>query len=60
MARLEFRLADSEKQRLAQEAAAKGVTLTRLVKERLFGAPGDDRLDEIERRLERLEEMAGL
>lgn len=62
MARLDFRLSDAEKAQLQAEAEARGMTLTEIAKERIFGpAAGDEgRLDDHERRLARLEEMAGL
>lgn len=61
MARIDIRLSDAEKQRLVQEAQLQGVTLSELVRQRaLEGAEREDRLEALERRVNRLEELAGL
>jgi hypothetical protein len=64
MARFELVLSSEEKDRLRREAAARGVSMKRLVLDAVFGAESpdqvNDRLDDVERRLGRLEEMAGL
>lgn len=58
---MDLRLSDGEKDQLQREADSRGLTLTELVKERVFGPQADtDRLDDLERRLSRLEELAGL
>jgi uncharacterized protein (DUF1778 family) len=61
-ARIDFRLSDGEKLALQQMADAEGKSLSQLIKERVLGASSslDERLEAVESRLSRLEEMAGL
>ena len=58
---LSVRVSDSEWRWLGDEAQRRGVRVSGLVRELMFGSSGsDERLDDFERRLARLEEMAGL
>lgn len=65
MARIDLRLSEQDKRRLLGEASARGVSLTALILERALGSAGsssglDDVVEDHERRLARLEGMAGL
>ena len=62
MATLTIKLSGAEKASLRDQAQSRGMTLSALVREALGlrEAPQDDRLEDFERRLARLEEMAGL
>lgn len=62
MAKLTVRLSEGELQALKRDAQASGKSTSALVRERLgLSASGsDERLDDFERRLSRLEEMAGV
>jgi hypothetical protein len=59
---LSVRVSDGEWRWLVGEASRRGVRVSALVRELVFGSSGgsDERLDDVERRLSRLEEMAGL
>lgn len=58
---LSIRLSDREWEELSLQAAAENKTFSALVRERLFGLQqADERLEDHERRISRLEEMAGL
>jgi hypothetical protein len=61
VARLDIRLSEQEKQQMESEAASEGISLSELVRRRVLGVQGSgERLEAIERRLDRLEELAGL
>jgi uncharacterized protein (DUF1778 family) len=70
MARLEVRLSFDEKERVIRAAVREGLSLSDYVRKRLLGAPeapaqssgfdAQDAVEDHERRLARLEEMANL
>ncbi len=57
-----FRLSDAELEALAKNAKAQGCSMAAVVRDRLgFGADDpSERLDDLDRRVSRLEGMAGL
>jgi predicted DNA binding CopG/RHH family protein len=57
-----FRLSDSELVQLQRDAAARGVSVSALVREALAfrSASVEERLDDLDRRLGRVEQAAGL
>lgn len=61
MARIDFRLSQVEKDQLQADAVREGRSVSDVIRFRLFGAAeGDERFEDLERRVSRLEEMAGL
>lgn len=60
MARVDIRLTPADKARLLDEARTEGRSLSELARDRLLGRVSEaQRLDDVDRRLARLEEMAG-
>ena len=61
MARVDIRLTPADKARLIVEARTEGRSLSELARDRLLGRVSEaQRLDDVDRRLVRLEEMAGV
>jgi len=62
MASITVRLQDHEREALVRQAQAEGKSLSALVRDRVLGEPQvpSERAEALERRLARLEEMAGL
>jgi predicted site-specific integrase-resolvase len=61
MARVDIRLDDDDKARLLDEAHAEGRSLSELARDRLLGRVSEaQRLDDMDRRVTRLEGMAGM
>ena len=60
MAMLSVKLPDEALRLLRQEAGAQGLSLSELVRRKLDLEHRDDRYDDLDRRVSRLEEMAGL
>lgn len=60
MARLDIRLSDEEKAQLQSAADQAGKTLSEFVRDEIIRQEGDDRFAQLDSRIGRLEEMAGL